>query len=457
LKIKLKFLINILFKISSLIIVSFLVGWITVYHGLTLPLFILSGLFLLVIVIKNPFTILMVIVFLIPLDAFITFNGASFNRFATPILLFGLLVQYIIKHKPLRLQRPVIGMIVWVVWAALSYLWAPTLHRVYENLFGYISVLVLFVATTELITSTKRIAWIIGSLLAGQLIYVIVWFITGNSDILGGFLPNVGTGDWSTHGLYIGIVISCLFAVIIYNRNYIRFAAMMALIPAGYLFFITALRRNILAIPIVILVLIVFPKKISLKSISVLMLLFISVYFAWDLIIPTLSPFLQNRFTIEDIVVSGGSGRLDIFRSAWQLWIDHPIIGGGLGSFYYYSGLDIYNATVPHNAYLEVLAETGLVGFIFWGGSFISIAWSALKTFSQIRGYPKQFYAAMSVALITFLSVVGMVQGFQNLRYFWFSLGFGIAVSTVLSNKNFPKIEISNRTTTLETGILSDE
>lgn len=69
------------------------------------------------------------------------------------------------------------------------------------------------------------------------------------------------------------------------------------------------------------------------------------------------------------------SGRGTLFELAVRLGMDEPVLGGGLGSFMYYSG-----GSYPHNLFLEAFAEGGVVGLfllcltlvpvmrVFWSG-----------------------------------------------------------------------------------------
>jgi O-antigen ligase len=64
------------------------------------------------------------------------------------------------------------------------------------------------------------------------------------------------------------------------------------------------------------------------------------------------------------------NGRLSLSRDAWQIFVHHPWIGTGLGTFEtvypqyasFYDGLRLDHA---HNDYFELLANTGLIGGVF--------------------------------------------------------------------------------------------
>ena len=73
-------------------------------------------------------------------------------------------------------------------------------------------------------------------------------------------------------------------------------------------------------------------------------------------VIETQFPLQWERLTDFD---SGdmGSGRLDLWKSALSWWEQNPIFGGGLHSNYLNTG------RATHNTYLQILSETGLIGF----------------------------------------------------------------------------------------------
>ena len=61
----------------------------------------------------------------------------------------------------------------------------------------------------------------------------------------------------------------------------------------------------------------------------------------------------------------------DHIQSAWLMFLDKPIFGNGPNSFRILCSLDKYDvngnacSTHPHNLYIQLLAETGIFGFLF--------------------------------------------------------------------------------------------
>ena len=71
---------------------------------------------------------------------------------------------------------------------------------------------------------------------------------------------------------------------------------------------------------------------------------------------------LLNRF--RSLLTDHGTGRIDLWKYALQGWIKNPIwgIGGGYGPRYM-AGLRNMDFNV-HNTWIEVLLETGVIGFL---------------------------------------------------------------------------------------------
>ena len=61
------------------------------------------------------------------------------------------------------------------------------------------------------------------------------------------------------------------------------------------------------------------------------------------------------------ITRESSSGRIDLWINAMQCWMEHPIIGCGFYQLDSYSHLSAH----PHNIFIQILSETGLIGLGF--------------------------------------------------------------------------------------------
>ncbi|MFX2255346.1 O-antigen ligase family protein [Acinetobacter variabilis] len=75
---------------------------------------------------------------------------------------------------------------------------------------------------------------------------------------------------------------------------------------------------------------------------------------------------------VRSIARESTSGRYELWVSAFQCWLQNPLFGCG---FYQ---LDLYSGIIPahpHNLFIQILTETGLIGF----GFLILVIWNILK------------------------------------------------------------------------------
>lgn len=82
------------------------------------------------------------------------------------------------------------------------------------------------------------------------------------------------------------------------------------------------------------------------------------------------------------------SSRVALYKSAWNDFIESPILGKGIGNYNH------YRHSYPHNIILELLAETGLLG--------LALFFIALKPKNMFR-FKNTFSVHMLFALITTL------------------------------------------------------
>lgn len=107
--------------------------------------------------------------------------------------------------------------------------------------------------------------------------------------------------------------------------------------------------------------------------------------------IQRLSPLLIGQ--VDESVAE----RVSYYQSALAAISQHPITGVGLGGWPMFQGSgDI--ALHPHNIFLEILAETGIIGFILF------VAFSLLSVHNLIRVFSFSSSAHIAIVLITLTS-----------------------------------------------------
>jgi O-antigen ligase len=121
-----------------------------------------------------------------------------------------------------------------------------------------------------------------------------------------------------------------------------------------------------------------------------------------------------------------------------QLLATHPLFGIGPGNFPLYYIDEAFRwfpgrEPVPrqlHNTYLEVAAETGLLGlFCFLGVLFSSVRGSVAMTYSRLAGL-RRSARALAFAFPAFL-IASVFMPNEDTKYMWLLAGLGCAILNV--------------------------
>ena len=134
------------------------------------------------------------------------------------------------------------------------------------------------------------------------------------------------------------------------------------------------------------------------------------------------------------------------YISSFRMFKDNMISGIGPRMFRYTCGLKKYNiwegcSTHPHNTYVQLLTETGLIGFIFGLFVFLIIFISILKHFI-LKFYKKKILfndfqlaliSAIMISLWPFVPTGGLFNNWLNIIYFF---PVGMYLSSMHESKN---------------------
>lgn len=130
--------------------------------------------------------------------------------------------------------------------------------------------------------------------------------------------------------------------------------------------------------------------------------------------------------------------RYDLWQAAIRMWETHPILGVGIGKFpvnlpYYSYGLSSLGSDLEvgaHNMYLQILAETGVVGLVLFCLSLVF----ALISLWQYRSHSHGEYSAIAqtwlIALIVIL-VGGITKHDQYDKFLWLIIGISAGIKNL--------------------------
>ena len=140
-----------------------------------------------------------------------------------------------------------------------------------------------------------------------------------------------------------------------------------------------------------------------------------------------------------------------VIRTAYNMFKDQPIFGHGPKMFRVICKDEKYSTGVtpcmthPHNFYVQLLAETGIIGFLFLFSAFIYVIFTALRQFKSIifrQKRPLSDYQVCLLAgiLITVWPLTTNGNFFNNWLMISYSLPVGFYLQSIYSKKKKKKI-----------------
>jgi len=127
--------------------------------------------------------------------------------------------------------------------------------------------------------------------------------------------------------------------------------------------------------------------------------------------------------------------RYRALTTAWELFLDNPLTGVGLGNFVVRAAYGVWIRIVVHNSYMEILVGTGVFGLAAFCGLIVSGLRPLARALRQpAAGAPDwarhfAFYAALSLASAASSAL------FMSISYrylLWLPVAFGLAAGTLL-------------------------
>jgi O-antigen ligase len=192
---------------------------------------------------------------------------------------------------------------------------------------------------------------------------------------------------------------------------------------------------------------IMLDKMFSLKRMFILMLISFCgiLYFAYTFPDTTQRAYFSS---LEKIFNWRTSDYGLVWQSAYDVWMQSPVFGVGLHKYreacenlgtYGSSYLNAIGPGVcfhPHNISLQLLSETGIIGFIVFYLMVFYLAISSLKTYFK-NSLWLPFALTFNIIFTCFLPIASSTSFFSN-KYgaiIWLSIGIMLAVNRHFEEK----------------------
>lgn len=225
------------------------------------------------------------------------------------------------------------------------------------------------------------------------------------------------TDHYSTNGMYLAVAFMFFVCKIFNKESYqmhkVKYWSLIAF--SLFALLLTGKRAHLLfSIFAVLLVYLVNNHRYGItniiKIIGTILLsgftLFILSFFV---------PAILNTFNRFNEIFNGGditNGRYEFYDLAYSMFLQHPILGNGWGSFMYtyqklhgaYGG--IYTLMSAHNVYLQVLCEVGILGLLIFLVCIFYNLFSTLSTLYHLYRTNSHYYSDFKKYCLSFSACV---------------------------------------------------
>ena len=265
--------------------------------------------------------------------------------------------------------------------------------------------------------------------------------------ILGGYLSRI-------FPLFIGLLI-----LQYQNTAYMKYVISIIILLVALVIFLSGERTAIGLILIILFLITVFLRDFFIQKIFILPTVIISFG-----ILSILNISLLKRnilLTIEQLGLNNGSFYLlsplheSFFITSINIFKNYLFLGSGPNTFrklcsdVLYAHNEISCSTHPHNTYFQILAETGMIGFIFLTLIFLIISKKLLNTLFQIKLIKSNIINYKICLLICFIVSLWPFFPTQNFFNNWINIIYYLPIGFYLKlmykeKKNSVQIYDSN-------------
>jgi len=403
------------------------------------------------------------------------YQAPSIAKSFIVILLLGIFIRWVVsQQQPRGLLLPTLLVVAYGLVGLTSYLYAPNPEAVSVALSNYIKDALIALVVVALLKKPQQFRYVIYTML---IIGIFIGTISIHQYVTSNYTSNYGgfavaeymniVGETNGYRLsgpvgdpnffaQVMVVLALLGVERLMNekRLFWKIIAGMSAAASALTVVFTFSRGATVALGLS-LVIFFWIYKLKPAQLIVLLLLGVVVMFY----IPP--SYYQRVLSIADILPSNGEinihkdraiqGRASENLTAWAMISQHPLLGVGLNNFTYLyqdytKSLGLApsaNSRSPHNLYLEVAAETGVVGLTIFIVMVILAMRSILYARKQFMLAAMEDYANMTtgfaIAFGGYLLAALFVHAAYP-RYFYLLIGIAFALSS-LSTFDDSKLE----------------
>jgi O-antigen ligase len=267
--------------------------------------------------------------------------------------------------------------VLFLLWVLASALWAQDQGRVIGDLIRYAPNVLLIGIVYAAIRDRRSTVILVATFIIGAM-FAAGYSVVNAAPVEAG-VNAARLGGANANGLALILIgattLAVALAMIRSQPPLARLAYAGGAMVCAYALLSTSSRMGLVGLGTVIVLAIIFAgrgRRASVFALSLVAALAVVVYMT-----ALAPPQARDRIFKSD----GGSGRTDLWKVGWRAVQDKPVHGVGAGNFSLVSvqyiirpgairqpALIVDTPKVPHNIYLQVLAELGAIGLVLFLG-----------------------------------------------------------------------------------------
>jgi O-antigen ligase len=319
---------------------------------------------------------------LIPFEGITQLPGGTTVVWIVGLLAGATLVAVgLLNNRIVKPPRSAISWALFLFWGSISVLWAVEPSGALRQLATSGALIIFYFVAASFRITENEFAWVVrlaifgGSLAA---IFAVYEFSTGINWATGSGSSLVERGSLIVgetevnpdfFGLKLIIPISLALAAFIAASTWWGRIVSFCALAATVLALLLTMSRSALVSLVVLVVVFLVRLRLYRRLLPVILL-------GSGLLAAMPATFFRR---IQEAGETGGAGRLDIWKAGLEMFKHYPLVGTGLGNFIIvYQQYAGYSpkfhgfARSPHNTYLDVLVELGILGFVLFLMSIVT-------------------------------------------------------------------------------------
>ena len=338
--------------------------------------------------------------FAIPLGGFHITAGRVLLIMFLYLFLLAFFLRLGKMEAKIKVGKYLLFLALWVLWAILSLFWVPPTVNAARHIEGLIIGTIL-VALSLLFLSTENgvkdiyLLWVVATI---AFVVIGIWELVTEThlgepawyEMLGIHYPRAVFFHFNVFDVFLTLSFPFLYIFMVYSKNiFAKVAGLLAILVGFYFIVLSGSRASILGVLVSLFIIFLMTRwKDKFKFVVV------GLVVAGILLISSQSLSLANNPTYvgvmqsvpEQITSIKGPGatfdRLNLIRNGLRFLEDSHFLGVGAGGFEYYMTKDVsyytHETVDPHNWWLEVLANYGVLIFSLFLVFYLGILWNLL-------------------------------------------------------------------------------